>query len=149
MKPETRGLLSAIAASVLYTGLLVSLFSGALYLYNGKILSNVLITTGTVLGVGYLFNLFTIQRFNRFVASKEAEILKEQQKIMFPVECCNCNKVRDVLIDFTQDMIFTCDECDTPNKIFYIIKTGRPTEIPKNSNVIELIDEMVDNGPKA
>lgn len=144
MKSETKSTIMVIFTSLLFTLILIGLFTGGLYLYTGELWSNLLIVTGTVLGIGYLYNLFTIQRFNRFVATKQAEVLKEQQKSFFNIECCECSKMHSVFIDFTQDMSFVCDDCNVNNKIFYALKTGRTTDIPQNISVTELVEKYID-----
>lgn len=143
MKQETKATLQLVATSIFFTCVLVLIFSSALYLYNGKILFNILLSLGCVLGIGYLYNLFIIQRFNKFLVLQQVEIEKEKQRIMFNVECCECSKVHEVQMDFTSDIIFTCDDCETTNKVFYVMKTGRTTDIPEDTSVVKLIDEFV------
>lgn len=143
MQQKTKSLLQIVAISIFYTALLVALFSGALYLYNGLILFNILFTTGAILSIGYLFNLFTIQRFNRFVAEKQIEIFKEEQKQYLNIECCECGRVANIKLDLQNDMTFECEDCKVTNKVFYVFKAGRPTEVPQATNVVEMIDKFV------
>ena len=145
MNTETKSTLMVIFTSLLFTLFLIGLFSSGLYLLTGNIWSNILIVTGSVLGIGYLYNLFTIQRFNRFVATKQAEVMKEQQKSFYNIECCKCSKVHSVPVDFSQDMMFKCEDCETPNKIFFALKTGLTTDIPENLSVSKLVERYVDD----
>jgi phage FluMu protein Com len=145
MKIETKATLQAVIVSLLSTSILTGLISGALFLINGMIVVNILLTLSAILIIGYLFNLYTIQQFNRFLISKQVEIDKEAQKTYFDIECCKCGRINSVRINFEEDMTFKCEECETSNKVFYTFKTGLITDIPKNTNVVELISEIVDN----
>lgn len=143
MRKETTSLLQVIVISLLYTCIIIGLFTGALYLYNGLILINALSVTGAVLGIGYLFNLHTIQQFNKFVATQQADVMKKEQDLFFQIDCCECGRSNAIKMNLNQDMVFECEECKVLNKVFYTFKTGRPTEIPKNTNVVEFIQDFV------
>lgn len=149
MTPETRGTLQVIISSLLFTIIIIVLLSLGLYYLTKNLVSSLLISTGIVLGIGYLFNLFIIQRFNRFVASKQAEVLKEQQKIFINLECCNCARVNSLPINFTEEMVFECEECNLKNKVFYTFKAGRITDIPENTNILNLIEKVVNEPPNS
>ncbi len=145
MKLETKATIQAAFISILFTIIVTGLLSGALYLINGMVLVNILFSLATFLVSGYLYNLYIIQRFNRFLISQQTEIDKEDLKNYLTVECCNCGKGYDVRINLVEDMIFKCDDCNTDNKVFYTFKTGRITEIPENTSVVQLIDKIVDD----
>jgi phage FluMu protein Com len=144
MKPETKSTIFIVIVTVLFISILIGLFTTALYLYTGNLWFNLSLVTGIVLSVGYLYNLYIIQNFNKFIVSKQVEIIKEQQKAYFNIECCGCGEVSSVAVNFSQDMVFKCEQCDVVNKVFYALKTGRTTDIPRNLNVVELVEKYID-----
>lgn len=139
-----KDIIKVILLSLTFSLILIGILGAGIYFMTYNVLSSALISTSVVIGIGYLYNLYTIQNFNKFVATKQADVLKEEQKRFFNIECCECGAVKSVPIDFSIDMVFRCDQCNVNNKIFYTLKSGRTTDLVKETNVLDIIQSYAE-----
>ena len=143
MLPEAKELIKVGVVSVFSTLITGGLIGAGLYFLTGNILSSVLISFGGILFIGYLYNLYIIQRFNKHVATLEADVQKteaaERYKQTVALECCYCGTINEVLLDFSTDITFKCIECEKENKVIYAFKTAQITEPASNLSVLDII----------